>query len=310
MERTKFRKKTQSREYFIEKLKHKGFGQPEGMAIFVLKLNRMTTRLTIQDLYQIIDEAASDLLAAAGPDGMVSKDDIEKLLTDATSDIRRELLAAFYHFLRDEEEPYQRVTRKAIAAGVAFVKEKIIAHFEVMPGGLSEMEVRALIEQGGEEALALGASLKGAARGDAYLAAKEVFEQIAANTDQLFFDYLGSEASEPIEAVHIPADVKNLTPESFSKALNLNPDDPKQVVERFVSAKAFFMIFVPQHRDFGLDDRAFQIVQLMEEHLRQHTIVILGKDYAPDVPPQHPAYVVGVADDGSLVGFKSQVIWT
>ena len=268
----------------------------------------MTTRLTVQDLYQTIDEAAAQLIEAAGADGMVSKNDIARLLAD-NEGIRGELLEAFYHFLRDETDQYQRVTRDAIAKGVTFVKEKIIGQYEVVPGGLSEAEVRALIEQG-EETLALGSSLKGAARGEAYLSSKEVFEQIAANTDKLFFDYLGSEASEPIEAVQIEADVKSLTPKSFSNALKLNPDDPTKVVESFVSAKPFFMIFGPQHRDFGLDVRAFKIVELMEEHLRQHTIVVLGRDNDPAVDSQHPVYVVGVADDGSLVGFKSKVIWT
>lgn len=265
-------------------------------------------RLTVQHLYTTIEQAAQELLTAAGSDGMVSKDDITKKLT-ASSGIQRSLLQAFYDFLRDENAPYQRVTKEVITEGVAFVKEKIIAQFEIVNGGLSEDEVRN-IGALGDEVLALGASLKGAARGDAYLSPEEIFEQIAMNTDQLFFDYLGSEASESIEPLLIPANVKNLTPEAFSQALNLDPKDPAQVVERFVSAKPFFMIFVPQHRDFGLDDRAFNIVNLMEEHLRQHTIIILGRDNDPQVGSQHPAYIVGVADDGSLVGFKSQVIWT
>lgn len=266
------------------------------------------SRLIVQDLIYAIEKAAEALLAAAGADGMVSKADIMKKL-DELQGVQRGILEAFYDFLKDEDQPYMRVTRAVIDDGIAFVKEKLIPQFEIMPGGLSEEEVKAMNALN-PEAPVLGSRLKQAARGESYLSAQEIFEQIAKNTADLFFDYQGSEASEPIEAVLIPASIKNLTRETFAEALNLNQNDPLEFIQRFVSAEPFFTVFISQHYQFELSDKATAIADLMRNNLRQHSIFILGRDYDPTVPPQHPAYIVGVADDGNLVGFKSQVIWT
>lgn len=265
-------------------------------------------RLTVQDLIHAIEKAAEDLLAAAGDDGMVSKEDIRKKLQEQQG-VQRGLLEAFYDFLRDEDQAYMRVTRAVVKDGLAFVKEKIIPEFEIAPGGLSEAETNAMLTFGEEEAL-LGSRLKQAAQGESYLSSKDIFEQIKQNTSELFFDYQGSEGSEPIEAILIPAKVLNLTEETFAEALNLDQSNPLEFIERFVSAEPFFPVFISQHYQFELADKATAIADLMRNNLRQNSIFVIGKDYDRNVPPQHPAYIIGVADDGNLVGFKSQVIWT
>ncbi len=265
-------------------------------------------RLTIQNLINSMEEAAENLLNAAGDDGVVSKNDIREKLATQREPFRT-LLEAFYDFLRDENQPHMRVTRAVINDGIQHVKDKIIPLFEITPAGLSDEEQRAMLELGAET-LALGTALKRAGRGNTYLPSKIIFQQIAENTQELFFDYIGSEGSKPIEAVLIDANVKQLTPESFSEALQLKPNDPAQVVERFVSAEPFFTTFICQHYNFELDHKATIIANLMRENLTQNTVVVLGRDNDPNVGPLHPAYVVGVADNGDLVGFRSQVVWT
>ncbi|MDX1943409.1 MAG: hypothetical protein SFU99_22780 [Saprospiraceae bacterium] len=264
-------------------------------------------RLTVQDLINAIEKTAEDLLAAAGADGMVSKEDIGKKLQEQQG-VQRGLLDAFYDFLREDDQPRMRVTRAVIDDGLAFVKEQLIPKFEIMPGGLSEEESNALSALKAE-ALILGGRLKQVARGESYLSSKQVFEQIAENAPKLFFDYLGSEGSQAIEAILIPANIINLTKETFAKSLHLNQHSPANYIERFVSAEPFFPIFISQHYPFELGEQATAIVNLMRNNLRQNSIFVTGKDDG-NTPPQHPAYIIGIADDGNLVGFKSQVIWT
>lgn len=265
-------------------------------------------RLIVQDLIYAIEKAAKELLAAAGSDGMISKDDIRRKL-DEQQGVQRGILEAFYDFLRDEDQPRMRVTRTVIEEGIAFVKEKLIPQFELMPGGLSEEETKAMNALH-VDAPVLGSRLKQAAFGENYLSAQKIFEQIARESQDLFFDYQGSESAQPIEAVLIPASLTQLTKETFATVMNLNQDDPLELIDRFVSAEPFFPIFIEQHTSPELASKATTIADLMRNNLRQNSIFILGKDYDPNVPPQHPVYVVGLADDGNLVGFKSQVIWT
>ncbi len=266
-------------------------------------------RLIVQDLINTIEQTAEALLAAGGSDGMVSKADIRKKL-DQQQGVQRGILEAFYDFLKNEDQPYMRVTRAVIEEGTAFVKEKLIPQFEITSGGLSEEEIKSMSELGSAVPV-LGSHLKQAAQGENTRSAQEVFEKIAQNTQDLYFDYQGSESAQPIEAVLIPARISELTKETFAKTLNLNQNDPLEYIERFIPAEPFFPVFIEQHASSAvLAGKATAIVEFMRNNLRQHSIFVLGKDYDPIVPPQHPVYILGLAEDGKLVGFKSQVIWT
>ncbi|HMN90562.1 MAG TPA: hypothetical protein PKD70_00450 [Saprospiraceae bacterium] len=266
-------------------------------------------RLTVQQLINSIEEVAKDLIAAAGADGMVSRNDIQQLLAQQQQP-RRALIEAFYNFLREEDQQYQRVTRRTIQDGLAVVRNQIIGQLEVSPAGLSVAEQQTILQSAGDEALALAVALKQAGRGDTYLTPEAILQTIADNTEALFFDYIGSEGSQPIEAIRIPAAILELTPESFAQALALDPNDPAQVVERFVPATDFFEQFACQHQPFELDKKASAITNVMLQNLTQLTIIVLGRDNDLDVGPLHPAYIVGVAVDGSLIGFRSEVVWT
>lgn len=263
-------------------------------------------RLTVQDLYNTLRQAAEDFRAAAGSDGQLSRQDFNRIIEDKEGN-ERALLEAFYQFLREEDRSNMRITRAVLDKSVQFIQEKIITQYELAPGGLSQTETKAL-QALGEDTLPLGFQLKRAAFGATYISPMEIFEQIKTYTPELFFDDIGSEGSEAIEAVHIAANITDLTPESFAKALKLNLGDPNEAIARFVPAEAHFTKFISQHYSFDLDAKALAIVNIMQENLRQNSVIVLGEDN--EAPPAHPVYVVGVADDGSLVGFKSQVIWT
>lgn len=53
---------------------------------------------------------------------------------------------------------------------------------------------------------------------------------------------------------------------------------------------------------------AGEVTRYMTRYLRDLIVVIFGED--GNSPPQHPVYWVGLAEDGSIVGLKSVVIWT
>ena len=57
---------------------------------------------------------------------------------------------------------------------------------------------------------------------------------------------------------------------------------------------------------FGV--HAGEVTCAMTRDLRDLIVVIFGKDL--ESPPQHPVYWVELAEDGSIVGLKSVVIWT
>ena len=140
--------------------------------------------------------------------------------------------------------------------------------------------------------------------------AKEVAALIANNTVDLFFDDFGSESSQPVEAFYHETKVELLNATTFQETLGLPVDDPQFKVARFISADEVLAYFADLHRPFELDKKAAFIVDLMMQNLTQIAVIILGEDYHEDVAPAHLVYVIGVGKEGSLAGFKSQVIWT
>jgi hypothetical protein len=265
-------------------------------------------RLTLQNLLDTLHQAAEDLRAAAGPDGQLSRQDFHRVIENKAGN-ERALLEAFYRFLREEDQRNMRITREVLERGVRLMEDKILPQFELAPGGLSLTETET-IRSYGEDVLPLAFQLKRAAQGTEYQNPMQLLEQLQTYTPELFFDDLGSEGSQPIEAIHLPAHLTDLTPETFAKALHLNTTDPKEAIARFVPAEVHFTKFIAQHYSFDLDSQAQAVVNLMKENLRQNTVIVLGEDHHDEVPPQHPVYVVGVAEDGSLLGFRSAVIWT
>lgn len=276
-----------------------------------LPTNQPTTmsNITFQNLLDVLHNTADHLKDAAGEDKIISRKDLREKLQELSGG-EQAFLDVFFQFLKElEESDRGRVTTSDVDRGVEMIKEHLLPHYELSPDDLSAGEAEDMSDAL-PMGLALGVQLKRTAEEENNLSSEEIFNLLNELTPDLFFDYLGSEASEPIEAVQVEVDIRSLTPETFAKALNLDANDPKDKIERFVDAEPFFLVFVEQHAQFGLEEQAAAIAGLMQDQLEQNKIVVLGEDYNPNVPPDHPVYVVGVAEDGQLVGFKSKVIWT
>ena len=267
------------------------------------------SRITLQNLWNTLEDTRATLLDAGGKDGMVSRKDFRALIDRQDSEAHKSFLQFFYTFVRQlEDRPNMRVTAEVIERAITFIEEQIIPNFEIAEQFSNQ--TNQTIAQIHDAAYPMAQNLIRITKENKKLTTFEVAEEISLFTESLFFDDFGSESSEPIEAFYLEANIVELTPESFAKALELDPNNPSDKIERFADAQEPLMNFVDQHFHFGLADKAQAIVDLMGNFLTQKKVIILGEDYNPDVPPEHPVFVIGVGKDGNIAGFKSSVIWT
>ena len=265
--------------------------------------------ITLQNLRDILHETRDKLLTAGGEDGIVSRRDLKKLVEAEPSEVKRNFLEFFYSFLRQlEDRPRSRVTRDVIERGITFIEDAIFPHFEIHSEFSAQTKQR--ISQPHPAAYAFSQQLLRVASSTPMLSSLQLSEEIAALTDNLFFDDLGSEASEPIQAFYQQTNIQTLSPESFAATMTLDLNNPAEKVERFRPAEEILKNFVDIHFSFDLDGQAQSIVDLMKTHLTQLTVIVLGEDYNINVSAEHPTFVVGVGADGDLVGFRSIVVWT
>lgn len=137
--------------------------------------------------------------------------------------------------------------------------------------------------------------------------------RIEALVPGLVFDELGSEGSQPIVAVRLPGPLDGaLGPDSFRGLLDPTRTSAACAVERFVTADDVLPAFVERmHLDVfpaELGPRAQELADLLHAHVRELSAIVVVGDSKQTA--QHPVYVVGVAGDRSVVGFRSAVIWT
>ncbi len=266
-------------------------------------------RITIIDLTITLEETRTILLAAADDDGMVSRADLKQLLQQTEDDLKRRFLEMFYGFLiKLENRPRMRVTREVIDKGITFINEQIIPNFELHLHFSLSTEQK--IAQVHESALPIAMQLIRRTTHRVTLSPREVYQRITPLTDGLFFDDYGSEAAMAITPFFLEHPDQPLSAASFVQALGIDPQSPKGKVERFEPAEQGLRTFVEQHVRSGLSERARTLAELMQTHLNDLTIFILGEDNHPDLNSNHPVYVVGSGQYGHLAGFESVVIWT
>ncbi len=268
-------------------------------------------QLKITDLIKTLEDTRAALLSATNGDGIVSRNDLKNLLEQTRDPLESRFLEFFYGFLRKlEDKPNMRVTKEAIDKGITFIQEQIIPNFEIQDHFTPSTNQK--IAQAHPAALPMAMELIRAtsSSSDGVLSPKEVSEQIAHLKEGLFFDDYGSEAGIAIEPFFVVHQDATLTPESFSRAMGLDPDTPKGKIERYAPADRSFLTFIEQHVSSGLAGQAQMVVDLMKTNLADHHVIIVGEDNHPDLESNHPVYVVGIGYDGNLAGFESVVIWT
>lgn len=258
-----------------------------------------------------IQRSAQILTEATGKDPYLSRQDYRNKRAEFSG--QTQLLIDVHHqFLRQlEESDAGRITEKNILKSLQLFNTSILPLYELHLGELTagEMAAMALVHPFGPQ---IAAQVKRTAMEQkSQSSSQAIFERIRTLTSDLFFDFLGSEADQPVEAIWVDAKViGDLTEAALAEALGLDPTLPQDKIERFQDANEFFPTFVDLHRYFGKEAAALELVEIMQTYLRSQKLAVIGEDYNPQVDPEHPVYLLGVAQDGKLVGIKSAVIWT
>jgi Nuclease A inhibitor-like protein len=264
---------------------------------------------SFQMLETALHEAAKHLMRAAGQDERLTPREFRNKLTTLSGEMR-DLTESLYKFVVEiDKQGANHITEKDIEAAVARIKKEIFPHYVIDEIVLDDDGQDEIMDIAPKSGLDLALQLFQTARASQVLRASEVFIYIESYAEGLIFDAFGSEAAAYIEAFHLDTNLTALTKETFAQALGLDQQDPKEVVERFQEAVSFFPLFERKQPEFELQEQAEALIDIMQENLRQIAVAIIGADNSSG-DAEHPVYVVGLAGDGSLVGFKSVVIWT
>lgn len=95
--------------------------------------------------------------------------------------------------------------------------------------------------------------------------------------------------------------------DDLARALGHDPATDTGFVERFRRPDARFL---DELRDSNGSTSDAKAATDLLRGLADLRVLIVGKDGGRHVSPNHPTYVVGRAQDGAVVGFKTGVIWT
>lgn len=265
--------------------------------------------ITINDLTQTLADTRASLISAANGDGMVSRADLKQLLEQTENALEKRFIEFFYSFIiKLENRPNMRVTEAIIDQGINFIQEQIIPNFEIQTSFMAP--TRQKIAEMHESAYPMAMELIRFTSDRVMLSPKEVSEQIAALSEGLFFDDLGSEAAIPIETFFLEHPNRTLTPSSFVTALGVHPESMEGEVSRFEPADRILLSFIDKHVSAGLDDKASAVVDLMQTNLSDLKMIVRGEEFNPVFKSEHPAYIVGIGQNGNLAGFQTAVIWT
>jgi len=135
----------------------------------------------------------------------------------------------------------------------------------------------------------------------------------------LEFDQLGSEGGQPVKTVFRDGSFEKLDRKVFREALKL-PDNgnPNNKIEVFRNAtaddlKTFIENNTNAWKNGKLVEDPAKVAQAESmiavlRSLKDLKVVVTGEDGATNAA--HPTYLVGLAQDGSVVGVQSKVIWT
>ena len=264
-------------------------------------------RLAKNDIHKALEKAAGHIRAAAGEDGITSRADIRRKL-GTLEGTERALVDIFYRFMdRRDAKPGARITESDISGTLAYAKDRLIDQYDLNRNGLSKAEIEKMSTTG-KLAVALARQLKKEAVGDTNAEGKKLSLKLGELAEGLWFDQLGSEAAIELKSFFAEASLTELTEDTFSQTLNLDPNDVTQVIERFITPDAEFyeqFLDVNDHADSAED-----LIDLMKASLKDIRVIVLGRDNAPEVGSEHPTYWVGIARDGSLVGLETFVVWT
>lgn len=256
------------------------------------------SRIAKSHVNAAFDWAAGQISEAGGRDGITSRAEIRRKISELTG-VERDLVDFFYRFiLKQGAGASERVTRTDIDAALATARQQLVAAFDTDNNGLSSDEVAAMPLLG---RIAVKVARRRTRTG----------EELAANFEALAFslvfeDYSTELHNERFLSFHAPANLGELTAQTFRETLGLHSDDPKQALARIDDAGSFFARLAEAHTP-GQTAQAVALAQAMQSSLTDLKVFIVGQD---GTGPIHPVYIVGLAPDGSIAGLRARVQWS
>ena len=264
-------------------------------------------RIAKADLFAALERAANHIRAASSEGGYTTRPDMRRKLRELRG-IDRLLTDVLYRFIDHHNGKVgAHIEEDNLAQSLTFLRKELISLYDLDRNRLSGEESTNMA-QVGQMCVQLARQLKRAAQQEADLHPAELAEKLGELAEGLVFDDYASESAENLEPFFQAESLSHLTESSFSQALELDPVDPRQVIERKLPAAGWIERFVDvQHPDKRA--AAVELVETMKAHLYDLVVIILGED-EPELNPAHPVYVVGLTRKGNIVGLKSQVVWT
>ncbi len=265
-------------------------------------------RLAKKYVYQALDLAADHIRDAAGPDGITSRFDIRQKL-ERLEGSEKALVDIFYRFI--DHRDYRkgaRITETDIASAVEYARIHMVDKYDLQRNGLSKEEISNMSTTG-KLAVQLARTLKRAGHVSSKPGPAEIAAELESLAEGLWLDDFGSEAEMGTKGFFQAADVTEITAKSLTDALDLDPSDINQRVERLFSPGMFWERFIDLNAFYENEDQADDLREYMQAHTRDIKVIILGEDIS-SADSEHRVLVIGITREKDLAGFESFVVWT
>lgn len=265
------------------------------------------SRLSKQHVYAALEKAADNILSASGDDPFVSRKDIRQKLSQLPG-IERSLTDIFYRFIDHRDyKPGARVTKADVDQALAYAKETMVDKYDENNNGLSETEIQQM-SMTAQLAVRYAQTLKAFEEFGEIEDKRDVADVLSKLGDQLYFPAWANEADAYLKRFRRKSNLDQLTADGFAEVMGLDQNIPAEEIFIFEQATGFSWIF----ENYG--DRpevtTFQrVYDFMNLYLRDITHIIVGSDGTRETS-EYPVYFIGLTEDGSLVGFETQTIWT
>ena len=265
------------------------------------------SRLSKQKVHAAFDKAAENILDAAGDDPVVSRKDIRNKLLELEG-VERQLTSIFYRLIDHRDyKPGARVTKVDVDDTLAYAKEKLVDAYDVNNNGLSAAEIA---EMSLTARLAVQFAILQDQQGEVTTDSLEASLHDLGNG--LYFPAWANEADAYLSVFRKDADLQELTQETFSAALGLDPSIKEQAIQLWHQGKLEYEWIFELYADYEklADLETFNTLhKFMELHLTHITHIVVGLDgWRSD--SEYPVYFVGLTPDGDVLGFQTTTIWT
>jgi hypothetical protein len=191
---------------------------------------------------------------------------------------------------------------------LAYAKEKLVDAYDVNNNGLSAAEIA-------EMSLTARLAVRYAILQDQLAeetTTDSLYDSLVELGDGLYFPAWANEADANLSVFRKDADLQELTPESFSAAMGLDPSNPVEAIELWHQGRPDYDWIFELYEDYeqlaALE--SFKTLHMfMEAQLTHITHIVVSLDGSrPD--SEYPVYFVGLTPDGDILGFQTVTIWT